>query len=544
MSAKQNRHRYLVALPRGEGKVFLSWRLLGGDAPDAGFEIERRAQGGTWQRTTATAVVHSTNFVDHTPEAGPCEYRVVGPGDEVSESVSADSAAPASIVAVDIPLNPDDRPGGKSIAIGELCNDGRIGYVLRSVRAGTIWISAFAHEGRLLWEADTHLPAAGGWDGSTLHVPVLCWDVNADGRTEVVFRRDKAASGAERHEATGPDEAMVALDGETGGVVWERPWPGVKPREMMTVGQLRGPGEPASVVLLDETYGDVVLTAVDGGSGATTWRVEQARPAGHNLDIADIDSDGVQEVICGGVCYNGDGSVRWQAEPFGHTDISKPARIDPARDGLQIWYAVESGDPGVYFVDNCGRTIFKEAFRHAHYGWIARHTASVAGLQPHTAEDARHEYGAADAGAREQGHFPIFLPDGSHWLNLTEWQRKNFVPVHWDAGPEVSFIIRKENKRVVRLLEGGEIEDLPDGKLPEGGAYGRNLACADVIGDFRENIVAVDAERHRLVVLANPAPCGVRGYSPYQDFEYRHDRSQHGSGYYVYLSPPYTAAGR
>jgi len=108
----------------------------------------------------------------------------------------------------------------------------------------------------------------------------------------------------------------------------------------------------------------------------------------------------------------------------------------------------------------------------------------------------------------------------------------------------VSFIIRKENKRVVRLLEGGEIEDLPDGKLPEGGAYGRNLACADVIGDFRENIVAVDAERHRLVVLANPAPCGVRGYSPYQDFEYRHDRSQHGSGYYVYLSPPYTAAGR
>jgi len=544
MSSKRKQHRYLAALPRGEGRVFLSWRLLSSDAPDAGFEIERRARGGAWQRITPGPIVDSTNFLDETPQGGVYEYRVISTGAEVSETVSADSAAAASMLAVDIPLNPDDRPGGKAVALGELCNDGRIGYVLRSVRAGTVWISAFAHEGNLLWEMDTRLPAAGGWNNSTLHVPVLCWDVNADGRTEVVFRRDARSSAAAKHEVTGPDETMVALDAQTGQVVWERPWPGLQPREMMTAGQLRGPDEPASVVLLDETYGDVVLTAVDGRSGETTWRAKQARPAGHNLDIADIDGDGLQEVICGGVCYNGDGSVRWQAEPFGHTDISKPARIDPARDGLQIWYAVESDNPGVYFVDNRGRTIFKEAFRHAHYGWIARHTASVAGLQPHTAEDARHEYGAADAGAREEGHFPIFLPDGSHWLNLTEWQRKNFVPVHWDAGREVVFIIRKENKRIVRLHESGEIEDVPEAKLPEGGEYGRNLACADVIGDFRENIVAVDAKRHRLMVLANPTPCSVRGYSPCDDFDYRHDRSQHGSGYYIYLSPPETAVNR
>ena len=141
---------------------------------------------------------------------------------------------------------------------------------------------------------------------------------------------------------------------------------------------------------------------------------------------------------------------------------------------------------------------------------------------------------------RAEGHFPIFLPDGSHWVSLTDWQRKNFVPVHWDAGPEVAFIIRKENKRVVRLLESGEIADLPDAKLPKGGVFGRNLACADVVGDFRENVVTVDEDRHSLIVLANPTPSRVRGYSPFDDFEYRHDRSQHGSGYYVYLSPPDT----
>ena len=540
-----DQHRYLAALPRGDEQVFLSWRLLDGDRPDVGFHVERRpASGGAWTRVTPETVVDSTGFLDRTPRPGAWAYRVVSTDGSASEAATVDSAAPPTPVAIDVPLNPDDLVEGNAVALGDLRNDGRIGYVVRSVRRGTIWISAFAHDGAALWETDTYLPGAGGWNGSALHVPVLCWDVNTDGRTEVVFRRDKIPSGATRHEATGPNETMVALDAETGQVVWERPWPGRRPREMMTVGHLRGLDALAAVVHQDETYGPVVLTAVDGATGDILWRVEQDRPGGHNLDVGDIYGDGAQEVICGGICYNGDGSVRWQAEPFGHTDISKPARIDPAREGLQIWYAVESDNPGVYLVDYRGRTIFKEAFRHAHYGWVARHTASVPGLQPHTAEDARHEYGAADAGARREGHFPIFLPDGSHWLNLTEWQRKNLVPVHWDAGPEVVFIVRKDDKRIVRLLPTGQIEDVPEGGLPAGGRYGRNLACADVVGDFRENIVAIDGECHRLMVLANPTPCAVRGYSPWADFEYRHDRSQHGSGYYIYLSPPDTAVNR
>jgi hypothetical protein len=106
------------------------------------------------------------------------------------------------------------------------------------------------------------------------------------------------------------------------------------------------------------------------------------------------------------------------------------------------------------------------------------------------------------------------------------------------------FIIRKENKRIVKLLADGTILDLAAAKLPEGGRYGRNLACADVIGDFRENMVTVDDQRHSLVVLANRTVAHHRGYSPYTDFSYRHDRSQLGSGYYIYLAPPDTAINR
>jgi hypothetical protein len=40
------------------------------------------------------------------------------------------------------------------------------------------------------------------------------------------------------------------------------------------------------------------------------------------------------------------------------------------------------------------------------------------------------------------------------------------------------------------------------------------------------------------MLLANPTVSSGQSYSPMNDFEYRHDRSQLGSGYYIYLSPP------
>lgn len=527
-------HRFLIALPRGHNAVTLAWRLLDTDAPDAAFQIERRQPETGWQRATEIPITTATSTQDIPPTPGAWQYRVLDPAGTLSETITVDSTADPTCVVRAIPLDPDDNPQG--LIIGDLQNNGQMGYVAKTIRGNDIWIQAFTHTGTLLWQTNTHLPAAGGWNGSTNHVPLLAWDVNNDGRTEVVFRITTKPYPGEIHSQTGPDEQMIAVDAETGQTLWQAPWPGRHPREMMTVGHLRGFDKPAYIVVQDETYGDIRLIAVDGRDGSIFWAVDQPRPGGHNLDIADIDEDGVQEVIAGGICYSGDGTVRWQAEDFGHTDISKPARIDPARPGLQIWYAVESNNPGVYLVDNTGQTVFHEPFAHAHYGWVARHTTAHPGLQPHTAEDARRQ----ERGMRDAPHNPIFLPDGSHWLNLTEFQRKNFVPVHWDERPEVCFIIRKENKRVVRLLPTGDIKDIPNAKLPESATYGRNLVNADIVGDFRENIVTFDHQSNAILVLANPTPATRRGYSPWRNTEYRHDRSQHGSGYYVYLSPPRT----
>jgi len=529
-STVPERHRHLAALPRGDSRVFLSWRLLSSDAPREPFHVER-GRGGSWERATSSPITDSTNLLDTTPDLDSYDYRVVDSSGDTSESVTVNSGADPSVAVLDCEIELGES--WPSLIVGDLQNTGRMGAIIRTAFEGNIHFIAYDQDENRLWKFDTKLPSKGGWDGSMQHAPFLCWDINGDGRTEFVTHAYDGAYPKVDYDTALDGELLIALDAETGDVVWKTAWPAMKSRVMMTVGHIRGIDKPPAVVVQDETYGDIVLTAIDGKSADLLWRIEQPRAGGHNLDIADIDGDGVQEVIAGGICYNGNGTIRWEAEPFGHTDISKPARIVPGMEGMQICYAVENPkeQTGVYLLDNKGKTLWKEFFHHAHYGWIARHAPGVDGLHPHVAEDGRRE---------TRDHFPIFLPDGSTWLNLSDWQRKNFVPVSWDERPEVVFVLRKENKRIVRLLESGELEELPGSKLPEGGKYERNLGCVDVVGDFRENIVALDIERNRLMILMNPTVATRRGYSPMDDFEYRHDRSQLGSGYYIYLSPPVT----
>lgn len=517
--------RHLLALPRGENRVYLSWRLLPQDGAQAAFHLERRRPAEGWQQITTTPITTSTDFVDTAPEAAIYEYRV-RLADRVSHTVAVDAAAPASNLAAEFPLQRPPQIPLLRYAVGDLTNNDCLDVVIVESEGGTIRVCAYRLDGKLLWEIDTRLPDRGGWDGRTWHVPVLVWDINGDGRSEVVFHRGPGHTFADNfYNAAGPDETLLAVDGETGDVVWEVPWPARRPRLVFTLGYLNGFDHAPSIVVQDGTYGDEIITAIDGQTGRTQWQVSQTRPAGHNLDIADIDADGRQEVIVGGICYRGDGNILWATEPFGHTDVSKPAAYLPDQPGLQILYLVEKHNPGVYLVDSRGETIWHEPFGHAHWSWIGRYPVGGEALMIHAAEKGQLEY------------FPIYFPDGRRWREITHHQAHRWAAVGWEADGMTCFAHRKE-KHIVRLDAAGEEHIIPNSTLPEGASFGRVQVCMDMLGDFRENFAAVDYERGTFFVAANPNPAGRRMLSPREDFAYRHERSQIGSGYYTYICPP------
>ncbi len=529
----QTVHRLLTALPRGRRQVYISWRFLSSDALDEPFHIDRRRPGAAWSRITSEPVTQSTDFVDTAPEAVPYEYRIVASHTQ-SRAVTVDAGAPPSNLAFEFPLQSVPQHFPLKLAIGDLLNDGRYGVVISESLGGTIWVCAYTLEGRLLWKMDTKLPDHGGWDGRMHHVPIAACDINGDGRTEVVFHRVYARVHApcrgavfpdNFYAAAGPDETLVAVDGETGDLIWEVPWPATRPRVALTIGYLHGMDVAPSVVVLDGTYGDELLTAIDGRTGTIQWQVTQARPAGHNLDIDDITGDGHMEVIAGGICYRGDGSILWKAEPVGHTDVSKPAHFLPDLPGKQILYLVENVNPGVYLVNAQGETLWKVPYGHAHWSWIGRHPVGGDQLMVHAAEKGEREY------------FPIFFPDGREWMEFTRHQAHRFAAVGWSADGFLCFAHRKESCIYTIDAIGNQIL-MPGSEIPAGARFGRHQIAADLIGDFRENFAAIDYEKGTFFVAQNPVPAGRRALSPVADVSYRHERNQLGSGYYTYIAPP------
>ena len=60
----ENLDRGLVAVNKGAGKVFISWRLLGTEAPDTGFILYRTTGAGAPVKLNAAPLTQGTCFED------------------------------------------------------------------------------------------------------------------------------------------------------------------------------------------------------------------------------------------------------------------------------------------------------------------------------------------------------------------------------------------------------------------------------------------------------------------------------------------------
>ncbi len=109
--------RKLIALPRGKGRVFLSWRLLKSDPANAAFFVEHMVSG-TWRFPTDVAVTDSTTVEIEVEVEGPQRFRIIAPDGTPSETATVDPSAEAGLIARNYDLDPDARVQG--VIIGDL----------------------------------------------------------------------------------------------------------------------------------------------------------------------------------------------------------------------------------------------------------------------------------------------------------------------------------------------------------------------------------------------------------------------------------------
>jgi len=515
--------RKLTAVSLGDGKTHLSWSLLGSDHRSTDFHVyraEERSHAGF--RVSKEPVSESTAFVDSGLKEGRRYQYYVRPVDKTGHEgrrsewagVTATGQASATVVT----FEPLVKQGALVPIFGDLDGDGALDCVIRLDNGNNemsqdpglpVQLEAFTSYGRSLWRKD--LCYHDHCYGSANNVPFNVWDMDQDGKAEVVTRLQIG------------DEVYVAiLDGMTGQVKYKTKWPDMvsdfaksSTRIHMSVAYLDG--KHPAVVTQTGLYENEVFVAYDSRL-TQLWRfnsfAETNGSGGHKIEVADVDGDGCQEVFDGTTCLNHDGTVRWSIYRQ-HPDIVSIHDYLPDRPGLEVFFIVESSvHAGIYMVDaNSGAVLWKinreddPRWTHGHSGWSADIWTGSPGME---CVSDRAGHGNDPLVLYSAGGRPLLEPFPGGW-----------TPCEWDG----------DNTR--ELLNGrGEIGDF-NGKevVPAAGADNDSsvqrrgvLMTADLCGDFRDELVVSTTTpegKRAISVVTAVHPVSNRYVAPTESLDYR-----------------------
>jgi len=534
--------RGLVAVPAGQRRVYVGWRLLDGDPADAAFHVYRSVGGAPAQRLTKTPVRETTDFVDASAPAGAeCEYMVrlvTGDGEQ-------EPSPPARVTAGDgepclrFQLDPDVTV--QKVGIGDLDGDGRYDYVLKTPQDNidpalpwwtpspdTYKLEAYSADGRRLWRHDL------GWsiERGIWYSPMIVYDLDGDGRAEVAAKTGEGdPRGPDGRVETGPEYVSI-FDGLTGRELARDDWPSrqipgepynynLSSRNQICVAYLDG--KTPCLIVARGTYTTIRLVAYqfhDGklqrlwswDSREETGRGRYSRQGAHIMHAADLDGDGRDEVIVGSFVVDDNGNGLWSTG-FGHPDFCYVGDIDPTRPGLEVFYGIEPPheDSGLCLADaKTGDVLWalQEPTNHVHSnGMCADVDARYPGSECH----------AADVD-RERRFRKSWLFSAQGEMLTDERQSSMCRPVFWDADPQRE------------LLRGSTVCDFQGDAHPSK-INGRFVAFADVLGDWREEIITSSPGELRIYTTIIPA--ADRRVTLMQDPIYRLDVAVAMMGYYA-----------
>ena len=386
------------------------------------------------------------------------------------------------------------------------------------------WLEAvFWNEGRFEpgWYQRTQINPP-SQRGASHEMPVALWDMDGDGKAEVVTRMRVADT-----------ESLVLLDGITGEVKLHTPWPDLpgssandRGRNYMVIAHLDGVAP--YVVLQRGLYGVQRLVAWDAELNLVRDGYWSGGSLGtHGLPAADIDGDGRDEIVmCGKALAFGDGGAtgtewedRWATNPgaplLAHHDSCFPADIRPDVEGLETFMGVEGRHRTAFTADAEGNALWTLNGQYQsgwERGWCAELDLTRAGLECFSYdldERAEPEFWKAyvfDAQGNDiTGSFGYFGGSRSDNHAARAW------PTDWHEGEGLK-----------------EIYSFTGAPGVAGGSW-YSAWMGDVLGDSREEAIVHSAGMIRIYV--NTEPKSTMYLTPLAETNYRAIVSRTGVGY-------------
>ncbi len=402
--------RGVVAIRTSTDSVAILWRSLANDDPAMKFSLYRNGK-----RITKQPLDGATFYADKWTDTHQTTYEVrpVLNGKEQGKGTGQYKLpAQAPIGYIDIPLQrpeggstPDGRKytySPNDASIGDVDGDGEMEIILKwdpsnskdnshSGYSGNVFIDCYRIDGSHLWRIDLGRNIRAG----AHYTQFMVYDLDGDGKAEVVM---KTADGTVDGKGTiignatadyrnqsgrileGP-EFLTVFSGLTGEALhtisydpprgemkaWGDEYGNRCDRFLACVGYLDG--VRPSVIMCRGYYTRSVLAAYnwDGKTLTKQWVFDTDTPewnryagqGNHNLRVGDVDGDGCDEIVYGSMAVDHDGRGLYNTR-MGHGDAMHMTAFDPSSKKLQVWDCHENKRDGSSLRDAAtGEVIFQ-----------------------------------------------------------------------------------------------------------------------------------------------------------------------------------------
>lgn len=398
--------------------------------------------------------------------------------------------------------------GAETLRIGDLNRDGAPDLLFVQSVYGTreiTCLTATTISGQILWQHGD--PSVGnGRVYSDLPVQIYDWD--SDGQNDVLYVRQAryaeppytggVRERAKRYEG---NATMIILDSKTGKEKGSLPLP-APADDCFLFADLTGRGRREDLVVKDRYWN---MWGVSH-QGEVLW--DWSGSTGHFPAIADVDSDGKDEVFVGFALVDDDGKVVFETDPKGsHQDACYIVR---PTDGK---YRLLFGNGGIHCLNPDGTQLWHHPLGEAQH--------VVAG---HFREDSEMQFAVVDRtpipGQRrnQEAWSILYLYD----MNGNEiWRRQQekgawciaTVRINWFGQDEPHGVLvyghGEGRPAVIYDGEGNVVEQFPMAYAPDVESADRPPAfyglAADVWGDSRDEVILFNARGACIYANARPS---------------------------------------
>ena len=551
---KEPLNRGVVALSDNDGHVYISWRTLPTDPAGLPFDIYRNGQ----RLNSKPLTTGGTFFIDEHPLDTDATYEVKGGGHDGSWTLKAQSPANYLSIPLDRPEGgtaPDGRRydySANDASIGDVDGDGQYEIFLKwdprnshdnahPGYTGHVFFDCYRLTGERLWRIDLGQNIRAG----AHYTQFLVYDFDGDGRAEIMMKTADGTIDGKGKVIGDPDkdwrchdddrrkgrildgpEYLSVFDGLTGEALctsdyvpgrgdveaWGDGYGNRCDRFLATVAYLDG--RKASAVFCRGYYTRTVLAAWDwdGRQLHQRWVFDTDDPqwtayagqGNHNLRTADFDGDGCDEITYGSMAVDHDGTGLYNTG-FGHGDAMHIV-VEPGTQRLLIWDCHENKRDGVDLRDaRTGKVVFQNPSPiDVGRCMAADIDPTNPGMEVWSIAD-RHIYNTRGEIVRDH-------VEGRMSCNFGIWWDGDTLREMLDHETVLKYDWQANTVQPIVHFEGIRFNN---------GSKSNPCLQADILGDWREEVVARTHDSSELRIYVSPLPTPHRFVCLEADIPYR-----------------------